>query len=78
MLTLHISCAYDQFKHLLAHASIVAHITQHHLGHFYTLNVILLKFGHFLHFLLSFAVLHYFRGRSLIKGEFYVSTLVCS
>jgi hypothetical protein len=34
MLTLHISCAYDQFEHLLARAFIVAHLAQHHLEHF--------------------------------------------
>jgi hypothetical protein len=78
MLTLHIPCAYDQFEHLLARALYVAHIAQHHLEHFYTLTGILLKFGHFLYFLLSFAFLHCFRGRSLIKGEFSVSTLACA
>jgi hypothetical protein len=67
MLTLHISCAYDQFEHFLARASIVAHIAQHHLEHFYTQISILLML---LHFLLSFAFLHFLRGNALVKGEF--------
>jgi hypothetical protein len=53
MFTLHISCAYDQFEHLLARAFIAAHIAQHHLEHFYTLIAILLKLPHPLHFLHS-------------------------
>jgi hypothetical protein len=70
MLTLHISCAYDQFEHLLAHAFIVVHITQHLLKQFYTSIGILLKLMYILHFLLSFAFLHFLRGSSLVKGEF--------
>jgi hypothetical protein len=38
LLTLHISCAYDQFWHLLARAFITTHIAKHHLDHFYTLT----------------------------------------
>jgi hypothetical protein len=41
MFIVHISCAYDQFEILLAHAFTAAHIAQHHLEHFYTLNGIL-------------------------------------
>jgi hypothetical protein len=67
LLTLHISCAYDQFEHLLARAFIAAHIAQHHLEHFYTLIGILLKF---LYILLSFAFLYFLRESSLVKGEF--------
>jgi hypothetical protein len=70
MLTLHISCAFDQFEYLLAHAFIVAHISQHHLEHFYNLTGIFLKHLQFLHFLLSFAFLHFLRESSLVKGEF--------
>jgi hypothetical protein len=53
MLTLHIYCAYDQLEHMIAHAFIAAHITQHHLEHFYNLLAILLKLLHFLHFMHS-------------------------
>jgi hypothetical protein len=77
MLTLHISCAYDQFEHLLACAFIAAHLAQHHLEHFYTLTGILLKLLHFLHILPLFSLLHFLRGSSLIEGEFF-STLVCA
>jgi hypothetical protein len=70
MLTLHISCAYDQFELLLAHTFMVVHIAQHHLEHFYALIGILLKLPHFLHSLLSFVFLHFLRGSSLVKGEF--------
>jgi hypothetical protein len=78
MLTLHISCAYDQFKYLLARAFIVAHIAQHHLEHFYTLTRILLKLLHILHFLLSFAFLHFLRGEFSCQGGVSVSTLICA
>ena len=71
MLTLHISCAYAQFEHLLARAFIAAHLAQHHLEHFYTLTGILLKLLHFLHFLLSVAFLHFLRGGSLVEGKFF-------
>jgi hypothetical protein len=71
MLTLHISCAYDQFEHLLARAFIAAHLAQHHLEHFYTLTGILLKLLHFLYFLLSVAFLHFLRGSSLVEGKFF-------
>jgi hypothetical protein len=40
-------------------------ITQHHLEHFFTRIGILLKLLHFLHFLLSFAFLHFLKGSSL-------------
>jgi hypothetical protein len=53
MVTLHISCAYDQFECMLAYAFITAHITEHHLEHFYTLTGILLRLLHSLHFLHS-------------------------
>jgi hypothetical protein len=66
----HISCAYDQLELLLAHALIVAHITQNHLENFYTLSGILLKLIHFLNSLLTFAFLHFLKGSSLVKGEF--------
>jgi hypothetical protein len=69
MLTLHISCAYDQFEHMLAHAFIAAHLAQH-LEYFYTLTGILMKLLHFLHFLLSVAFLHFLRGSSLVEGKF--------
>jgi hypothetical protein len=71
MLTLHISCVYDQFKHLLACAFIAAHLTQHNVEHFYTLTGILLKLLHFLHFLLCVAFLHFLRGSSLVEGKFF-------
>jgi hypothetical protein len=71
MLTLHISCAYNQFEHLLARAFIAAHLAQHHLEHFYTLTGILLKLLHFLHFLLSVPFLHFLRGSSLVEGKFF-------
>jgi hypothetical protein len=74
MLTLHISCAYDQFECLLAHAFIVVHIAQHHLEHFYALTRIIPKLLHFLHFLLSFAFLHFLRGEfSCPRGVFVVN-----
>jgi hypothetical protein len=47
MLTLHISYAYDQFEHLIAHAFITVHIAHHHLEHFYTMTGILVKLLHF-------------------------------
>jgi hypothetical protein len=53
MLTLQISCAYDQFEYLLACAFIAAHIAQHHLEHLYTLMGI---------------VLHFLRGVLLLRG----------
>jgi len=71
MLTLHISCAYAQFEHLLARAFIAAHLAHHHLEHFYTLTGILLKLMHFLYFILSVAFLFFLRGGSLVKGEFF-------
>jgi hypothetical protein len=69
MLTLHISCAYDQSEHLIACAFIAAHIAQHHLEHFYTFTSILMKLLHILHFLLSFAFMHFLTWSSLIKGS---------
>jgi hypothetical protein len=57
MLILHISYAYDQFEHMSARAFIVAHIAQHHLEHFYTLIVILVKLLHFLHSLFDPCIL---------------------
>jgi hypothetical protein len=71
MLTLHISCTYDQFEHLLACAFIAAHLATYHLEHFYILVVILLKLLYFLHFLLSIAFLHFLRGCSLDEGKFF-------
>jgi hypothetical protein len=68
------SCAYDQFEHLLARAFIAAHIAQHHLEHFYTLTAILLKL---LHFLLSFVFLHFIRGFSC-QTRVSISTLICA
>jgi hypothetical protein len=53
MLTLHISCAYDHFEHMIARAFIATHITQNHLEHFYNLLAILLKLLRFLHFMHS-------------------------
>jgi hypothetical protein len=75
MLTLHISCAYDQFERLLARAFIAAHIAHLHLDHFYTLTGILLKLLHFLHFhpFLHFCI---FSGRVLLSRGVSVSTLV--
>jgi hypothetical protein len=70
MITLHISCAYDQFEHLQALAFIATHIAQHHLEHFYTLTSILPKLLHFLHILLSFAFLHFLREVLLSRGSF--------
>jgi hypothetical protein len=58
MLTLHISCAYDQFEHLVACAFITAHIAHHHLEHFYTPGFS------------PFAFLHFLGGSSLVKREF--------
>jgi hypothetical protein len=51
MLTIHISCAYDQFEHMLAHEFNAAHIKECYLEHFYTLTTILLKLLHYQHFL---------------------------
>jgi hypothetical protein len=42
----YISCAYDQFEHLLARAFIAKHIAQHHIEHLYTLTAILFKLLH--------------------------------
>jgi hypothetical protein len=75
MLTLHISCAYDQSEHLIACAFIAAHIAQHHLEHFYTFTSILMKLLHILHFLLSFAFMHFLRV--LLSRGVSVSTLIC-
>jgi hypothetical protein len=49
---------------------IVAHIAKHHLEHFYTVTGILLKLLHFLHFLLSFAFLHFLRESSFVEEDF--------
>jgi hypothetical protein len=70
MLTLHISCAYDQCEYLLACAFFVAHIAQHHLEHFYTLTCILLKLLHFRHFSPPSCISAFIRGSYLVKGEF--------
>jgi hypothetical protein len=72
-----ISCAYDQFERLLAHAFITAHIAQHHLKHFYTLSGILLKLLYSLHFLLSFLHFYIFLGEVSCRGGVSVSPLVC-
>jgi hypothetical protein len=75
MLKLHISCAYDQFEHLLACAFITAHIAQHHLEHFYTLTNILLKL---LHILLYVAFLHFLRRGVLVsRASFYFYPCLC-
>jgi hypothetical protein len=74
MLTLHIFSAYDQFEDLLARAFIVAHITLHHLEHFYILTSILINLLHSLYFLLSFASLH-FQGEISCRWGFSVSFL---
>jgi hypothetical protein len=74
MLTLHISCVYNQFEHLLARAFIAAQRAQHHLEHFYTLTGILLKvlyFSSLLHFCI-------FLGGVLLSRGGFVSTLVCA
>jgi hypothetical protein len=72
MLTLHISCAHDQFEHMLACAFIAIHLAQHHLEHFYTLTGILLKLLYFfLHFLLFVAILHFLKGSSLVERKFF-------
>jgi hypothetical protein len=78
MLTLHISCAYDQFEWLLACAFIDAHIAPHNLEHFYTLTGIILKLPHLRHFLLAFAFLHFLRGKFSCRGGVFLSTLVCA
>jgi hypothetical protein len=52
-------------------AIIATHIAQHQLEHFYTLTGILLKLLHLLHFLLSFAFLHFLRASSLVKGKIF-------
>ncbi len=76
MLTLHISCAYDQFERLLARAFIAAHIAQHHLEHFYTLTGILLKLLHFLHFSPFFCISAFSQGEFSYQGGVSFSTLV--
>ena len=77
MLTLHISCAYDQFEHLLARAFIAAHLAKHHIEHFYILTGILLKLLHFLHLLLSVAFLHFLKGVLLSMGSFSFYPCLC-
>jgi hypothetical protein len=67
MLNLHISCAYDQFEHLLAHTFIAAHIAQHYLEHFYTQTAILLKLLGFLHFLQLLLFSCIFQGELLLS-----------
>jgi hypothetical protein len=78
MLTLHISCAYDQFEWLLACAFIDAHIAPHNLEHFYTLTGIILKLPNLRHFLLAFAFLHFLRGEVLLsRGSFSFYPCLC-
>jgi hypothetical protein len=71
------SCTSDQFEHLLACAFIAAHITHHHLEHFCALTGILLKLLHSLHFLLSFAYLHFLKGEISSQRGVSISALVC-
>jgi low temperature requirement protein LtrA len=64
MLGLYVSCAYDQFEHLLAHAYITTHIAQHHLEYFHILIAILLKLLYFPHL---FALMHIPMGKFLLR-----------
>jgi hypothetical protein len=77
MLTLHISCAYDQFECLLASAFYAAHIAQHQIENFYTLTRILLKLLHFLYFCHLFCNLVFSKGEFSCRGGVFLSTLVC-
>jgi hypothetical protein len=78
MLKRHTSCACDYFECLLARAFIAAHITHHHLEHFYTLTGMLLKLPLSLYFLLSILHLCIFSEGVLLSRVVSVSTLVYS
>jgi hypothetical protein len=74
MLGLYISCAYDQFEHMLAHAYITTHIAQHHLEYFYIFVAILLKLLYFLHL---FARMHIPRGKFLLRVSCFCASVRC-
>jgi hypothetical protein len=76
MLTLHITCAYDQFENLLAPAFIAAHLAQHHLEHFLYFDLYTPEAPAFSP--MFFSLLHFcIFSRGVVKGAF-VSTLICA
>ena len=78
MLTLHISCAYAQFEHLLARAFIAAHLAQHRLEHFlhsgwYTPEAHAFSLFHTLCCISVFS-----QGRFSCQGGVFISTPICA